>query len=69
MLYIKDISHFKLTANNARALHVKKCQKRVKARLRELAPAARGSQDAGSRNLAFAFFDTSVVALCSRTSN
>ena len=27
----------------------------------ELAPAARGSHDAGSRNLAFAFFDISVL--------
>ena len=35
--------------------------KKVNARLRELAPAARGSQDAGSRNLAFAFFDMSVL--------
>ena len=34
--------------------------KEAKARLRELAPAVRGSQDTGSRNLAIAFFDRSV---------
>ena len=34
--------------------------KKVKARLRELTPAARGSEDAGSRNLAFTYFDVSV---------
>ena len=35
--------------------------KKANARLRELAPAARGSQEPGSRNLAFAFFDMSVL--------
>ena len=34
--------------------------KRAKARLCELAHAARGSHDAGSRNLAISFFDMSV---------
>ena len=34
--------------------------KKVGPRLRELAIAARGSPDAGSRNLAFAYFDMSV---------
>ena len=37
--------------------------KKTKGRLRELAPVARGSQDAGSRNLAFAFFLTYLYKL------
>ena len=37
--------------------HVKKAA----ARLRELAPAARGGQNSRSHNLAFAFFDMSVL--------
>ena len=32
-------------------------------RLRELAPTARGSKDAGSRNLAFTFYPSSVQDL------
>ena len=38
--------------------------KKVKGRLRELAPAARRNQDAGSRNLAFPFL-TSMYKKCS----
>ena len=56
---MNSISHDRKNNNVASVLHTD-MSKMVKARLREFAPAARGSQDMGSCNLAFAFFDISV---------